>query len=47
LHGNKKNILIIGASGLIGSAVAAVLRREGHTVTGIARGGRRASALEI
>jgi uncharacterized protein YbjT (DUF2867 family) len=47
LNGNKKNILIIGASGMIGSAVAAGLRREGHTVTGIARGGRRAGALEI
>ena len=48
MNGSKKNVLVIGASGLIGSAVAARLRREGHAVTGLARGGRRVDdAFEI
>lgn len=34
-------ILLIGATGLIGSAVAARLRLDGHEVTGIHRGGGR------
>lgn len=47
MNGSKRNVLVIGASGLIGSAVAAGLRREGHIVTGLARGGRRFGAFEI
>ena len=33
-------ILVIGATGLIGSAIAARLRSDGHHVTGLGRGGR-------
>jgi uncharacterized protein YbjT (DUF2867 family) len=47
LNDSKKNVLVIGASGLIGSAVAARLRREGHAVIGLARGGRHVGAFEI
>jgi uncharacterized protein YbjT (DUF2867 family) len=32
-------ILLIGASGLIGSAVAARLKRDGHEIVGVGRGG--------
>jgi uncharacterized protein YbjT (DUF2867 family) len=31
-------VLVVGASGLIGAAVAARLRAEGHAITGVARG---------
>jgi uncharacterized protein YbjT (DUF2867 family) len=47
LNGSKENVLVIGASGLIGSAVAARLYREGHVVTGLARGGRHGGAVTI
>src|SRR5688500_8698138 len=32
-------ILLLGASGLIGSAVAARLRRDGHEIVAVGRGG--------
>jgi uncharacterized protein YbjT (DUF2867 family) len=38
------NILVIGASGLIGSAVAARLKRDGHSVVALGRGGDAAGA---
>jgi uncharacterized protein YbjT (DUF2867 family) len=41
----KRNIFVIGASGLIGSAVAARLHREGHAIAGLARTGRHGSAI--
>ena len=45
--GSRRNILVIGATGLIGSAVSARLRREGHTVTGLARTGQRGGRFEV
>ena len=32
-------ILLIGASGLIGSAIAARLKRDGHDIVAVGRGG--------
>src|SRR3712207_8541370 len=34
-------ILLVGASGLIGSAVAARLREDGHEIVGVGRGSAR------
>lgn len=47
MNGNGTNVLVIGASGLIGSAVAARLSREGHRVRGLSRGGRRTGTVQI
>ena len=44
---NKERVLIIGATGLIGSALAARLHRAGHAVTGLARTVRARGAIEI
>jgi uncharacterized protein len=41
------NILLFGASGAIGQAVAAELTRRGHAVTGITRSGERVEELGI
>jgi len=42
LKSRARTVLVIGASGLIGSAVVARLRQEGHTVRALARSGRTA-----
>ena len=47
MNGRKLNVLVIGARGLIGSAISARLKHEGHLVTGLARTGRRGGAVEI
>lgn len=47
LDDGKQNVLVIGATGLIGSAVAARLIREGHSVVGLARRERRSGAFHI
>ncbi|APO78079.1 NAD-dependent nucleoside-diphosphate-sugar epimerase protein (plasmid) [Rhizobium etli 8C-3] len=43
---SRRTILVIGATGLIGSAIAVRLRREGHSVTGLARTWRRSGAIQ-
>ena len=43
----KQNVLVIGATGLIGSAIAVRLNREGHSVEGLARGGRQSVAIPV
>jgi uncharacterized protein YbjT (DUF2867 family) len=43
----SQRILVIGATGLIGAAISARLTREGHSVSGLARKGRRSGADEI
>jgi uncharacterized protein YbjT (DUF2867 family) len=47
VNGNKRNVLVVGASGLIGSAVAARLSREGYSVKGLSRGGQPTATAEI
>jgi uncharacterized protein YbjT (DUF2867 family) len=43
---SRRRILVIGATGLIGSAITARLRREGHALTGLARTSRRSGAIQ-
>src|SRR5580700_6471164 len=40
------NVLVVGATGYVGSAVAAALARHGHAVTGLARSAHAREALE-
>lgn len=46
MNDSKRKVLIIGVTGLIGSAVAARLRRDGHEVRGLARTPRESGATE-
>ena len=47
MNDSKRKVLIIGATGLIGSAVAARLHRDGHHVRGLARTHRRLDGMEL
>ena len=40
------NVFVTGATGFIGSAVAAAFARRGHTVLGLARSKDKAAGLE-
>lgn len=47
MNASMRKVLVIGATGLIGSAIAARLRRDGHDVSGLARTRQGSDAMEF
>jgi putative NADH-flavin reductase len=40
-------IMLFGATGMIGSRVAAEARRRGHKITGVTRGGKSGTRVAV